>query len=182
MEATPPQLRLAGRLAILSAIIGIPGFALQIYLEGEGGSTYHVISAMLSVGTLALYIYLLLTLRSLLWAKYDFHGVDALVHVMIAINVLVVAMGELPDAMFDTTAGFVISMGAVMVLGVLLIIFGVRLLRLDGDLYGLRKPYCYACMAMGACLAFPWFFVIGLLISVAADVMLALIFFRAARA
>jgi hypothetical protein len=62
-----------------------------------------------------------------------------------------------------------------------LIIFALRLLRLPDRLYGYLRPYAFANIALGVCLASVVLVQLGVLASVAADTLMALIFFGAAR-
>jgi hypothetical protein len=68
-----------------------------------------------------------------------------------------------------------------VVTGILSIVFAVKLLRLQDDLFGLLKPYAYATMASAVCLATVILAPVGMLVDAAATVMLGVIFLRAAR-
>ena len=110
---------------------------------------------------------------------------------LVLVGIIAVALLALFLVLYRTRIGMIVRAGiedSVMVdsLGinvyrVFMIVFGMRLLKLDGGLYGLLKPYCYICIATGVCLVLPVLVMLGLLTSVAADAVLALIFFRAAK-
>jgi hypothetical protein len=74
----------------------------------------------------------------------------------------------------------VLTVAALIGFGILSIMFGTRLLRLSGDLYGLLKPFCYVTIGSGICLVTVFLLPVAILTGAVADVILGVIFFRAA--
>ena len=66
-------------------------------------------------------------------------------------------------------------------LAILSIIFAVKLLRLEDNLYGLLKPYAYTTIVASALFATFLLAFLGFFLDAACSVMLGLIFLRAAR-
>jgi hypothetical protein len=58
--------------------------------------------------------------------------------------------------------------------------FATRLLRLPGNLYGLLKPFCYITIVSGICFITVLLSPVGIIAGAVADVILGVIFFRAA--
>jgi hypothetical protein len=73
-----------------------------------------------------------------------------------------------------------LTVAALIVFGILSIMFGTRLLRLSGNLYGLLKPFCYVTIGSGICLVTIFLLPVAITAGAIADVILGVIFFRAA--
>jgi hypothetical protein len=58
--------------------------------------------------------------------------------------------------------------------------FATRLLRLSGNLYGLLKPFSYTQILCGICFIMVILLPVGVIADAVADVILGVIFFRAA--
>ncbi len=71
-------------------------------------------------------------------------------------------------------------MVALIVFGILSIMFATRLLRLSGNLYGLLKPFSYTQIICGICFITIILFPVGVIAGAVADVILGVILFRAA--
>jgi hypothetical protein len=71
-------------------------------------------------------------------------------------------------------------MVAFIAFGILSIMFATRLLRLSGNLYGLLKPFSYTQIVSGICFITVFLSPVGIVAGAVADVMLGVIFFRAA--
>ena len=76
----------------------------------------------------------------------------------------------------------VFGIAMVVVVGILQIVFGLRLRQLPDTLRGLHKPYCYLNIITGGCLVAFVLIPMGILTGAIADVMLGTIFFQAAAA
>ena len=121
--------------------------------------------------------------------RFGFHAVDTLI-VVIIIGVaalvgfvltgkVLIALGLIPQ-----TAGvlFIVGIGLIgLPLNVLNIVFAVRLLGMQGDMYGLLKPYAYATIGAAICFATLILAPIGMLIGAGAGVVLGIAFLRAGR-
>lgn len=73
-----------------------------------------------------------------------------------------------------------ISFFAIIPLGVISIVFAVKLLHLPDDLFGLLTPFSYTIIASGMCYASIILSPLGIIGEAAAGVILGMIFFRAA--
>jgi len=176
---------LAGWLAIASAVLLVPEIGLSILLKFLG-SGLEVLIAPLHVVNLAIGIFVLYMFRSLLNERYNFHGVDIPIMILICTNIVFFVLG-----LFDLFSGIIMGAAALqlgvsvltMVLFVLFsivnIAFGVMLLNLKDDLFGLLKPYAFTTITSGALGATVILAPLGLIAAVAALVILGMIFLRA---
>jgi hypothetical protein len=81
--------------------------------------------------------------------------------------------------------GLLVALPIVMLgipLAVLSIIFGVKLLRLQDDLFGLLRPFAYVTIAAGVCFVTILLAPLGLVVDAVSNVILGVIFLRALRA
>jgi hypothetical protein len=173
----------AGWLAMASAILAIPWFIFTFLLaEKEGVAPKLAEAAMLVVGTL-LTVYLLLTLRRLLHERYSFQEADMPIGLLIKTNVVSAAVSLFGLALAQMESALaVFGVIMVVVIGILQIVFGIKLLQLPDTLQGLQKPYCYLNIVTGFCVAIIVLLPVGMLTGAVTDVMLGTIFFQAASA
>ena len=169
------SMKTAGWVCIVSAVTTFPFFIMPFF--AVWGESYSA-QAILSFISLGLCIYVLHSLRRLLNEEFGFHLVDTHISVLIWVNVIVTVISVVvpnPDATF---AIFVLI--ALVVLGIVTIAFAITLMKLQDQLAGLLKPFCYLTIAQGVCMASIILILLSLLASIAADVLLALVFFRTA--
>jgi hypothetical protein len=178
---------LAGWLAIVSAVLLVPEIGLAVFL-GFISSGLDILVAPIHIVNLAIGIYILYVFRRLLNQQFHFRATDVLITVLILVNVVFFFVGLLELAV--NTIGLallsehelsLVTMVLFVPFSLLTIVFGVVLLKLKDDLFGLLKPYAYTTIASGVCGATIILAPIGLLAAVAALVMLGMIFLRAKR-
>ena len=181
MGITRRQLDRAGWCSITNALIAIPSLAMSWFLETVKGIGPGLSQAILTVVGLGLFLYVIYSLRRLLNGRFKFHDVDIYISLMIWGNVLLAVLsllslgiGKLESFMEFLTAA------ALIIFGILSIMFGTRLLRLAGGLYGLLKAYCYTTIMSGIFLVTVFFLPVAILAGAVSDVILGVIFFRAA--
>jgi hypothetical protein len=179
---TRRHLATSGWLAMASAVLTIPWFFLTIVLADRGGALFiYAQGGMLAFGTVLL-VYLLITLRRLLHENYAFHAADEVISFLVGINIAAAAVGLLELAVPSLEkAAEVISIVLIVAVGIMQIMFGIKLLLLSDDLKGLHKPYCYLNIITGFCLATVVLLPAGIVASAVTDVMLGTIFFQYAK-
>jgi len=180
---TRKQLNVAGRLAILSAVLTVPIAGLSFSLDARSGSGPRALSALLAIANTALFVYLFSTLKALLIKRHSFDETTSLISTLLVFNIAATGL-DLLGAIFpplDSVAGSLLGF-AIVPLGLISIAFGIKLLRLRDSLYGMLKPFSYLYMATGLCFATIILMPLGLIGSVVSDVILGIIFFRAAEA
>ena len=172
----------SGWLAMTSAVLTIPWFFLTVVFADRGEALFiFAQGGMLTFGTVLL-VYLLITFRRLLHENYAFHAADAVIAFLVGINIAAAAVGLFELAVPSReNASEIISIVLVVAIGIMQIMFGVKLLRLSDDLKGLHKPYCYLNIITGFCLATVVLLPAGIVASAVTDIMLGTIFFQSAK-
>jgi hypothetical protein len=175
------QLDLAGWCSITNALIAIPSLAMSWFLETVKGIGPRLSQAILTVVGLGLFLYVISSLRQLLNGRFKFHDVDTYISLMIWGNVVLAILSLLSLGTGKLESFMeILTVAALIVFGILSIMFATRLLRLSGDLYGLLKPFCYVTVGSGICLATVFLLPVAITAGAIADVILGVIFFRAA--
>ena len=185
---TNARYKLAGGLSFAMAVLGIPMVVLAVALEfashvgAISALANRGVSDLLSLVSYGIAMYLYATLRHLFETRYGSRDFSRLLQTFIylcAFLAACTAFGVL-SAKIQLLVGL-LSVLALVAFGIMSILFGFRLLRQNFELSGMRKPYAYTGIAVGICYASILLLPIGLLISVANDIIAALIFFGAAR-
>jgi len=181
MAITKKQLDLAGWCSITNAIIAIPSLAMSWFLETVKGIGPRLSQAILTVVGLGLFLYVISSFRRLLNGRFKFHDVDIYISLMIWGNVFLAVLSLLSLGTGKMESFMeVLTVAALIAFGILSIMFGTRLLRLSGNLYGLLKPVCYTTIMSGICLVTVFLLPVAILAGAVSDVILGVIFFRAA--
>jgi hypothetical protein len=151
------------------------------FLETVKGIGPRLSQAILTVVGLGLFLYVIYSFRRLLNGRFKFHEVDTYVSLMIWGNVVlaVLSLLSLGTAKLESFME-ILTVAALIVFGILSIMFGTRLLRFSGNLYGLLKPFCYVTIGSGICLVTVFLLPVAITAGAIADVILGVIFFRAA--
>lgn len=186
----------AGWAAILSAAGSLAVLGLSIVFDlakvttGRGGfrpppwSTDQVLLvATVDAVAWALGIYALVRFRDLLRERYDFHALDHLIWIVIGAGVLMPVVSYAVRLSADGGMGGAFAGVAAMVVlgvlnGVIGIVFAMRLLRLNGNLNGYKKPFAYIYIAGSVCFLLVVPSILGMVLLTASTVLLGLVFFR----
>lgn len=197
--ADSPRYETVAWLSISSAILLFPGVVFSILLEigREPAMLGFLIPYVLLFGlSMAFGLYALYRFKGLLNDRFAFHDVDNLIRAILILGsvMAVVGIGMKVAGSFAKVAvndpRELIPMAVVMVvflvliglpLAILNIIFAVRLLRLQDDLFGLLKPYAYTTIVASALFATFLLAFLGLFLDAACSIMLGMIFLRASR-
>jgi hypothetical protein len=143
------------------------------------GLTARSITAVLSLTAYGISIYLYAALRHLLETGYGFYQVSRLLGAFIYFSVALAicsAIGVVSQRL--NIWGGLLSVLSLVPMGIMNILLGIWLLRLESDLYGMKKAYAYLSIACGACYATLVLFPFGLLMDIAGGIIAAIIFFR----
>jgi hypothetical protein len=175
-------LKIAGWLAMLSAVITLPLVYLSFRLEGRIDPAAQLVETAIQVVGVVIFVAVTVLLKRFLNSTCRFHLADRLIDVMIKANIVICVMVILSlylKPLQESLSVFIVLM--VVALGIVQALFGVRLLKLHDDLGGMLKPYCYLNMATGILSASVVLIPGAILLGAIADVMLGTIFFQAAR-
>jgi len=181
MAITKKQLDLAGWCSITNALIAIPSLAMSWFLDPVKAIGPRLSQAVLTVVGLGLFLYVISSFKKLLNIRFKFHEVDIYISLMIWGNIVLAILSLLSLGTGQLESFMeLLTVAALIFFGILSIMFGTRLLRLSGDLYGLLKPFCYVTIGSGICLVTVFLLPVAILAGAIADVILGVIFFRAA--
>ena len=177
---TRKRLKMAGYLAMASALMTLPWFMFTFKLANRNDPAIRAIEASMLVGGVALLVYLLLTFQQLLHRRYAFHHADKTISLLIQAAVTQTAASLLGLAIPELAAavrmfGFIM----VVIVGILHMMFGIWLLQLPASLGGMHRPYCYLTIVTGFSFASIMLLPVGMLTGSIADVMLGTIFLQA---
>lgn len=145
---------IAGWLAVLKAILTVPFAKFTVGLTLQPGSEGRPIAALVTVIGLALFIFIFLAFRDFLNNRFDFHGTDVAIILLIWINSAGVGF-TLLGLLFpnlEELSGLLTAL-LLMALGMAFIFFALKLLHLSDNLQGMQKPLVYTSSIMGVCFA-----------------------------
>jgi hypothetical protein len=181
----PNHYALAGWLSIASAILIIPEISLAVFI-GFLSPKLEVLLAPLRVVNVVISIFILYMFRKLLNERFDFHRADVLIHVLIAVNIVFFFLGmiDIFAGLLGAGKGFeigfsIVAMVLFVVFCIIHIIYGIVLLRLEDDLFGLLKPYAMLIIVSGALGVTVILIPFALLAAIAHMIVLGMIFLRA---
>jgi len=189
--------RTAAVLALVKTAIVLLMAALMIVMAAT--KSWGLVPALFRASALVLAggleVYVLLSLRRLLWDRYDFHQTDVIIPVLACASVVLEVINQATEVAQVLSPGkeaVIVSARVVLVIipwGAVIIVFAAGLLKLPFSEKSLLRPYAYVNLAAGillvssiAALAAP---IIGLMLypflvlsEIASSVLLALAFWR----
>ena len=172
----------AGWMAIVSAVLNAPVLVVTVaavFLPEN--PALRVLGTVLSVATALLAIYLLVALRQLLH-RHDFHAADFWFALLIGGYLVAMVLQIVAEAVPGAESVTGVLLLFVLFLGVISAVFGFKILPAARVVAGPVRPFVYFTIATGVCLATLILLPIGLITTIVADVLLAMIFFRASAA
>ncbi len=167
---------------MFSAFIAIPFSYLTFKLEGSTDVTTVSLQASMQLFGTVLFILVTKLMKKLLNQHYSFHNTDREIDLMIMANVgagILVYLGVFFPPLKEILG--IAAMVVMVFLGIVQVQFGYRLLKLQNDLGGILKPFCYSNMITGICIASVVLILVGVVISAISDLMLGTIFFSVAK-
>jgi hypothetical protein len=178
------SLNLAGSFSIAAAVLSVPLVMVQLISVSPGGQSaaFLILQTLFSVAYVAISVYVLIMFKRLLNQKASFYDVDRYIDFIIWVNIASAALQiiTLPMKGAQETIGTVFLILLVLI-GIILVLFGVKLQKCNDDLFGYLKPYSYLTIASGVMIAIYILALFGIIISLICDVILALIFFKSAK-
>ena len=151
---TNKNLTYAAWLSLILAVILIPASLIELIAADVPPHRQRFVVTRLALGSVIptiISIYLLYLFRLVLNQRANFHGLDSLITVFIWVQVVglfVVVLFRQP-----TEQNHLIILAFSVIVGVLGIIYGVKLLGCGDSLFGMRKNLAYADIATGVLMA-----------------------------
>ena len=179
---THRTLNIAGWLTMTSAFVSIPMAYLAFKLEGRTDAGGTLILVIMQAAGTVLFVAITLFLKRFLNCLFRFHDTDKSIDLMIMANVVagIFVVGGMYFSQTKETAG-IAALVMMVFQGIVQIQFGNKLLKLENNLEGLLKPFCYLNMATGICVASVVLILVGVVASAVSDLMLATIFFNVSK-
>ena len=189
------RFKFAGWISIFVAIIFMPKFILSLIFEIIAYKSHspgiYMLDAFLTIPLTIAYVYLLITFRFLLNERYNFHDVDKLItisYICLIITGFITILDDVFKMLGIIGQSFtplkiillVVFFSVFVIMGIVSIIYAVKLLRLKDDLFGMLKIYVYTTIAGGVCLVSIVMLPLSLIIVVATYIIEGIIFLRAA--
>lgn len=172
----------AGWITMVSAFIALPLAYLTFKLEGKTDSTGPTVLALSQVFGTVLFVVITRYFKKLLNVHFAFFDTDRQIDLMIMANI---GAGMLVLAgLFFTPLKETLGIAVMVILvfqGIVQIQFGYRLQKLQNNLGGMLKPFCYTNIATGICIASVVLIFVGVVVSAVSDLMLGTIFFSVAK-
>lgn len=176
---TTRKLRIAGFLAMTSAILSIPLLLLSYHFYENDGLGYALFLTLTQITGLCLFIYLNTFLKRFLNLRFSFHDADNYIDFLITIYVFLTLAGIsvlfLP-ALAEPLEQF--SLLLVASFGVGQLLFGIKLFHVPDSLQGMLKPFCFFTIFTGIFIATIFLLPLASLTGALADVVLGTIFFK----
>jgi hypothetical protein len=173
----------AAIICIVGMIIEI-AFALIVGVQPRFLQAATLLTVVaISAATKVVGNYATLRFRHLLNERYRFHAVDDLILVLIAGGVLASAV----DYGFKAIATMhpevewmrIVVVGVLCIaLGAIGMVFATRLLRINENLNGYKKPLAYVCLTQSVCFLLFFTAPLGAVLEIVFFILLALVFFN----
>ena len=172
------------RAAGWAAAVAVTAFVLEIALTfaSQAPAYTDIISPPLVALAMTVHIafasYATYCLRSFLNERYEFQGVDSLILLLVGGGIVFgfISVGSM--FFLEPAVSMILKLGVGISLGVISVLFGYRLLAVNGTIGGLKKPLAYCHIIAPLCFLSVVLAPLGLLLLLTAGILLALIFFR----
>lgn len=167
---------------MISAVLSLPLFLLSLHFEGRHDDLARIVQLLLQWGGSGIFVALTILFRGFLVRNCRFRKADAIIAGLIALNLVyavVSSTGLVVPRLEEQLPSLLAPL--VMLLGIAQAGLGMRLLALEHDLGGMKRPYCWLNIITGVCLASLLLIPLAIVTSAISDVMLGTIFFHEAR-
>lgn len=172
------------RTAGWAAVLAVTAFVLEVAMSLASQVPDYATAIPVSLVTIVLLAHIafgsfaMYQLRTFLNDRYEFYGTDLPILLLICGGIIFGLALAGSNFFFEPTMSMILSLGLGIPLGLVSILFGYRLLAVNGTMGGLKKPLAYSHILAPLCFMTVVFAPIGLLLMIIAGTLLALIFFR----
>ena len=175
------KLKFLGWLSLFYLLFSFPTIGMDIMtgLEPEN-TTYDMLATLFTLISMIVWVYLLMSLKTLLNLRFEFFQANTYIHLLIVLSVISTLVSVLMEnslnASDEATIGFFAS---ILFIGIISILLGVRLLRIKTRYYGM-KLYAWCSILSGISMASIFLLLLAIPFGLLMDIALAVIFFTAA--
>lgn len=129
---------------------------------------------------LTIYIYLIF--KKLLNEKSGFRAANLGLSLYIVMSIISALAAPLTNSGDTSLTATLLSIGELLVFGIVTIYLGIQLLRCEDPMFGQMKRVAYLTLAIGITLASVLFALLGVVLSIVLGIVMARLFFRASKA
>lgn len=172
------------KIAGWAAVLAVTAFVLEIVLTLASKTPTYTEAISPALVALALMTHVLCAgyatycLRSFLNERYEFHGADSLIPLLVGGGIVFALALVGSMFLFGPVVSMVLQLSLGIPLGVISMFFGYRLIAVNGKLGGFKKPLAYSHILAPLCFMSVILAPVGLLLLLLAGTLLALIFFN----
>ena len=177
---TPKQLWWAGICCVFGVLLAIPYLAMAVMVESIPALKSILVITIFVMTALSIYAYLIF--KKLLSEKSGYRAANLGISLYIVASIITALTAPFTNSADNSMFTTVLSVVELIAFGGLAIYLGIKLLRCEDPLFGQIKPIAYLTLAMGITLASVILALLGVLISFALGIAMALMFFRASKA
>lgn len=176
------SLNLAGWLSVIFAVLHIPYTIYVVLVDITEQNVLSVyLTGVLDTILLAMYVYVMIIFRRLLNQKASFHDLDTLITILIWATIAVWFFGLVTLPFIGSESLAIAAVVFLILLGILTVVYGVKLLSCDDALFGHLKMLAYLNIAGGILAGSVVLAVIAPIATAAAAVVAALVFFKSSK-
>jgi hypothetical protein len=173
-------LRLAGFMAMTSAILSIPFLVLSYRMMESNDRSFILCESIMQLAGLFLFIFLIAMFRRLLNIRHKLHAADNYIDFMIITN-LIFTVAAISGPFLPDWENALLQFSRILIIafGIAQILFGIKLFQVTDGMKGMLRPFSLITIATGAMVATLVLLPIGVITGAISDVMLGTIFFQA---
>lgn len=174
------QLNFAGWLSIFYAFLSVPILAISLMSAETESESLNLMSQALTIIASAIWVYLLIILRKFLQARFAISGLGTYITLVIFFTAVMLVLSFFLDKTENTneltleTIAYFVSF---IPYGIVTVLFGRKLLSIKVP-YPSLKAFSWLTIATGICMATVVLFMLAIPLGIAADILLALLFFN----
>lgn len=172
------KLKFLAWLSVIYMISTIPLIGLS-FMSGvtPDNNSYMVLGNIFNILDSMIFVYLLYMFKKLINSRLECHSADRYIYILIGLSII---MSALTIFMPNDDLGSISFFVLLVPLGIVSILFGVRLLKQKSDLKYL-KLYSWSTIIMGIMLTSVVLFLLALPVGIVSSFAMAMIYFTAAK-
>lgn len=174
--------RTAGQLLIVMAILTLPLLTLAVFsgLLAKTHPELQTISVILEIAISIIGVYVFLATKHLLNNFANYYALDRIINILIFLTIASIALPLFRlFNLWSPSLRLAIDIGFIFIIGVIQLIFGLKLLKCDNNLFGHKKILSYLSIIAGGLAVTVILSPMAMLVGIAMDIYLAKIFFDA---
>lgn len=176
---TPKQLWWAGACSVFGVVLALPYFA-ALFMESTPTLEFASMTTLFVLVALSIYVYLIF--KKLLTEKSGYRAANLGISLYILASILAAFTAPFTDNADATLTTTVVTVIELIVSGSITIYIGIQLLRCEDPLFDQGKLVAYLTLATGITMTSVILAPIGVLVSFALEIAMAIMFFRASHA